>query len=202
MRRRSGPPEAPSDDPSEEADARERILRTAHGLFRRHGVTAIGVDRIVEEAGVAKTTLYRHYGSKDALVVAVLERHGRLWIWDWLEAEVERRATTPATRILAIFDAFDDWFRQETYEGCLFTNTLLETHDRPGPVRSAAAEKLSEVRSLLGRLAEDAGVRDPVAFAQQLQMLMLGSIVLAVQGDAGAALHARGVAQVMLADAS
>jgi AcrR family transcriptional regulator len=199
MRRRAGPPEAASDEPTADADARERILRTAYGLFRSHGVATIGVDRIVADADVAKTTLYRHFGSKDELVVAVLERHGAVWTRGWLEAEVEGRARTPDERIFAIFDAFDDWFRQETFQGCLFTNTLLEVHDRPGPVRAAAVERLAEVRAFVRRLAEEAGVARPDEVAHQLHMLMLGSIVLALDGDLESARRARAVSQLLVA---
>jgi AcrR family transcriptional regulator len=196
--RRAGPPEPASADLPADVDARERILRIAYALFRGHGITPIGVDRIVAEAGVAKTTLYRHFGSKDELVVAVLERHAEVWTRGWLEVEVDRRARTPKARILAIFDAFDDWFRQDSFQGCLFTNTLLETHDRPGPVRAAAVDGLAEVRTVLRRLAEGAGAPQPDELAHELLILMLGSVVHALDGDVGAARRARSVAERLL----
>ena len=108
---------------------------TAYELFTQHGLGGVGVDRIVAEVGVAKTTLYRHFGSKDALAVAVLLRHEELWTQGWLESEVVARATPPGGSILAIFDALDEWFGQADYEGCLFINTLLETRDQSSPVR-------------------------------------------------------------------
>lgn len=190
------PPRPPPDDP--DAEARERILRTAYELFTRHGLAVVGVDRIVAEAGVAKTTLYRHFHSKDELVVAVLEWHQELWTFGWLEAEIERRATSPAERILAVFDAFDEWFRRDDFEGCLFTNSLLETHDRSSPVRAAAVAALDSVQEVLRPLARDAGVADPEGFAEQLQLLMRGSIVAAVEGRADAASQARLAAQRLL----
>ena len=87
------PPRSPAGVAS--ADARERILATAYELFTRHGLVAVGVDRIVAEAGVAKTTLYRHFGSKDGLAVAVLLRHEELWTRKWLEPEAARLARAP-----------------------------------------------------------------------------------------------------------
>jgi AcrR family transcriptional regulator len=184
-------------------DARERILLTAYDLFRRHGLHAVGVDRIVAEADVAKTTLYRHFPSKDELVVAVLRHHEQVWARGWLEPETARRTDSPETRILAIFDAFDEWFRQDSYAGCLFTNSLLETfepHEGPGPVRAAAVSALDHVYELVRRLSQEAGVFDP-AFPRQIQMLMLGSIIGAVRGRLDAAQEARSVAQLLLEQA-
>jgi AcrR family transcriptional regulator len=173
------------------AEARERILRTAYELFHRDGVTAVGVDRIVAKAGVAKTTLYRHFRSKDDLVVAVLERHEELWTSGWLELEVERRATSPQERIPVTFDVLDEWLRTEGYEGCLFTNSLLETHGRSEPIRVGSIAALEGVHALMTRFAKDAGVRDPVGFAHQIHILMRGAIVAAVEGQFGAVDQAR-----------
>src|SRR5436189_4177399 len=127
------PPRPAADEPL--LDARERILRTAYELFRRHSTNTVGVDRIVAEAGVAKTTLYRHFRSKENLIVAVLARHDELWTRDWLGPEVARRADSPAGQLLAVFDAFADWFRQPSYPGCFFTNSMLEIHDHSNEVR-------------------------------------------------------------------
>jgi AcrR family transcriptional regulator len=111
-------------------DARERIMATAYTLFCRHGIRAVGVDTIIEQSGVAKMTMYRHFHSKDELVLAVLERRERLWTRDWLEGDVSRRAAAPGERMLAIFDVFDEWFHRRSFEGCLFVNALLEIDDR------------------------------------------------------------------------
>jgi AcrR family transcriptional regulator len=179
-------------------DARERILRAAYDLFCRDGISSTGIDRIVAEAGVAKMTLYRHFASKDDLVRAVLDIREDLWTKGWLGYEVERRATSPDERLLAVFDVFDDWFRREDYESCLFIRSLLETAGRDTPIFGAAAWHLSNVRALLQRLAEEAGAGDPEAFAYELHILMTGSIVIATAGDAGAARRARAVARLLL----
>jgi AcrR family transcriptional regulator len=181
--------------PAETSAARERLLRTAYELFRSNGLNTIGVDRIVAEADVAKTTLYRHFPSKDDLAVAALRHHQDVWMTGWLGQAIERAGKTPGARLLTIFDAFDDWFRQDDYEGCFFTRALLETRD---PVRATAATGLDNVRALLRRLAEDAGVRDPDVFAFQMQMLMLGAIVSAVYGHLDGAQHGRDVARLLL----
>lgn len=178
-------------------DGRERIIRTAYELFVHHGL-AVGVDRIVAEAGVAKTTLYRHFPSKDELIVAVLQRHGDLWLRGWLEPEVMRRADTPRNRLLAIFDALDDWFRQTTYEGCFFLNSVLERHDDRGPVRAAAINGVESIYAFVLRLAEETGSGDPAALAHQIQLLMRGAFVAAVEGHTDAVRQAPVAARRLL----
>jgi AcrR family transcriptional regulator len=179
-------------------DARERAIRTAYDLFSRHGTQAVGVDRIIEAARVAKTTLYRHFRSKDELIVNVLGRREELWTTNWLANEIERRAETPEARLLAIFDAFDDWFRLSDYEGCLFINTLVETHDRTSVVGAEAVTRLANIRSLVSELARQAGLSDPDAFARQYQILTAGAIIAAQNGDVDAAGRAREIASILL----
>jgi AcrR family transcriptional regulator len=177
---------------------RERLLRTAYELFRQNSLNTVGVDRIVAEAEVAKTTLYRHFASKDDLAVSVLRHHEDVWTKGWLEQAIGRRGTTPGTRLLGLFDAFDEWFRRDDYEGCLFARALLETRDPANPVCAAAATGLENVRVFIRGLAEDAGVHDPQVFALQIQMLLLGAIVVAVSGRLEAAQQAREVARLLL----
>jgi AcrR family transcriptional regulator len=180
-------------------NARERILATAYDLFSRRGVRAVGVDTVVAESGVAKMTLYRHFPSKDDLVLAFMERREELWTRGWVEAETERRAATPGERLLAIFDIFDEWFRRDDFEGCSFINVLLEIEDPTNVVHVAAVRHLATIRAFVRGLAEEAGVRDPHTFARQWHTLMKGSIVAAGEGDADAARAAKEVAKLLLA---
>lgn len=184
--------------PRSARNGRERILQAAYDLFIRHGIYAVGIDRIVADAGVAKATLYRHFRSKEELVLAVLERREELWSREWLQRECERRGGTPATKLLAVFDALDDWFRRKDFEGCLFITTLLETHDRTSLVGAASVRAMTDIRTFVEGLAEEAGVRDSDTLARQWQMLMMGSIVAAANGDVDAAQRARSVASVLL----
>lgn len=184
--------------PGEAGPARERLLRTAYALFRRHSLNTVGVDRIVAEADVAKTTLYRHFPSKADLAVSVLRHHEDVWLRGWLEQAIARPGATAEARLLAVFDAFDEWFRRDDYEGCLFMRTLLETPDPANPVRAAAATGLENVRVLIRGLAQEAGVHDADVFALQTQMLLFGAIVAAVHGRLDAALQAREVARLLL----
>src|ERR1700719_686761 len=114
--------------------ARARILDAAYELFSRHGINAVGIDRIISEAPVAKATLYHHFASKEELVRAFLELREKRWTVDWLRAEAERRAASGQAHALAVFDALHEWFNRPDFEGCSFINTLLEIRDRADPI--------------------------------------------------------------------
>ncbi|TWI90642.1 TetR family transcriptional regulator, partial [Gemmobacter caeni] len=120
---------------------RERILRTAYRLFSSRGVTQVGIDLILAESGSAKASLYKHFKSKEELVLAFLEMREDLWTRNWLETEVRNQSADPRERLLAIFDVFDKWFRRRDYEGCAFVNILLESEVN-SPVHRAAARHL------------------------------------------------------------
>jgi len=181
------------------AAGRERILETAYELFSRHGTRAVGVDRIVAEAGTAKMTLYRNFASKEELIVAFLDAREQRWTRGWLRAEVEARATDPAERLLAIFDVFGEWFALPDFEGCSFINVMLEIADREDIARAASVRHLSIIREFLAGLAAEAGIADPDAFARQWHILMKGSIVAAAEGDVQAAARARELGELLLA---
>jgi AcrR family transcriptional regulator len=183
-----------------QSDARQRILDAAYELFSRQGIRAVGVDAIIERSGVARMTLYRHFGSKDALVLAFLERREELWTKDWLQAEVQRRATDPAERLLAIFDVFDEWFQRGDFEGCSFINVLLEIGDPESEVHRASADQLARIRGFVAQLAAEAGILDAEGLAHKWHILMKGSIVAAGEGDRDAARRAREIAALVLGD--
>jgi AcrR family transcriptional regulator len=179
------------------APARERILGTAYELFSRRGIRAVGVDEVIERAGVAKATLYRHFPSKDDLVVAFLERREQLWTRDWVEGEAKRRGSTPEEQLLAIFDAFDEWFHRDDFEACSFINVLLEV-GADHPAGSASVRHLEYIRSVVRRLAEEARLRDPDSFAHLWHVLMKGSIIAAAEGDTDAARRAQSMARLLI----
>jgi AcrR family transcriptional regulator len=177
---------------------RERVLEAAYELFSRQGLGATGVDTVTAEAGVAKMTLYRNFGSKDELALAFLQRREERWTYGWVGREVTERADTPAEMLLAIFDVFDEWFARDDYEGCPFISFVLELSDRDNPVRQAAVRHLANVRAVLTMLAGEAGIEEPEPFAHQWQMLMKGAIVAAEEGDPEAARRAREMGELLL----
>jgi AcrR family transcriptional regulator len=174
--------------------ARERILATAYDLFTRRGIRDVGVDEVVEKAGVAKTTLYRHFPSKDDLVIAFLDRREQAWTIEVVDTESHRRAADPEGRLLAIFDVFDDWFAHHTeFEACSFLKVLLEM-GADGPIGQACIAHLTNIRAIVAGRAEQAGLRDVEEFAMAFNVLMKGSIVCAAEGDTTAARRARPIA--------
>jgi AcrR family transcriptional regulator len=171
----------------------------AYDLFSRQGVRAVGIDTIIAQAGVARMTFYRHFPSKDHLVLAFLDKREELWTHNWLEAEVRSRAIKSEDRLLATFDVLDGWFQREDFEGCSFIKVLLETFEHSNPVRGATTTHLANVRAFLRGLAQDAGIANPDDFARTWQILMEGAIVAAVSGDRLAARRARAVGSQFLA---
>jgi AcrR family transcriptional regulator len=177
--------------------ARGRILAAAYELFASRGIRDVGVDEVVERAGVAKGTLYRHFPSKDDLVIAFLELREERWTLDWVEGEARRRGTTPEEQLLAIFSLFDEWFHREDFEACSFINVLLEMGPAH-PAGKASVQHLANIRSIVRKLAEESGLRDPESFARSWHILMKGSIVSAAEGDAEAAQRARSMARLLI----
>jgi AcrR family transcriptional regulator len=176
--------------------ARERLLAAADELFYNEGVHTVGIDRVIEHAGVAKASLYNTFGSKDALVSAYLE--GR-------QARVARRITqaverydTPRERLLAVFEGLGELFAQPTYRGCAFARASAESH--PGDLAEQAAEGYRRwVRALLTELAAQAGAPQPEVLARQLHLLYDGSGQSArMDNDPEAAITARAAAAVLL----
>jgi AcrR family transcriptional regulator len=178
-------------------NARERILETSYELFSRRGVRDVGIDELIARAGVAKATLYAHFPSKDDLVVAFLERREQRWTLAFVVAEAERRGTTAEQQLLAIFDAFDEWFRRDDFEACSFIKLLFEMGGDHAAGR-ASVRHLDNIRSIVRNLADGAGLRDPDAFARSCHLLMKGSIVAAAAGDADAAQRAKAMARTLI----
>jgi AcrR family transcriptional regulator len=171
--------------------ARERILDAASTAFYRRGINAVGVDAVVAEAGVAKATLYRHFPSKDELIVAFLRRRDTRWR-GWLRDAVERLAPAPADRPLAVFDALGEWFSSDEFRGCAFINAAAEIADAAHPARAAVEDHKRLLAEYLDEVLREAGAADPAADAGALLLLVEGAIVSAlIERDAAPAARAR-----------
>ena len=176
--------------------ARERLLAAASDLFYAEGVHTVGIDRVIERAGVAKASLYNTFGSKDELVRAYLETRHRS-VAERITSAVDRYHT-PRERLLAVFEGQGELFAQPGYRGCAFARASAESH--PGDlVEQATVAYRRWVRTLLTELAAQAGVPEPGALARQLHLLYEGSGQAArMDHDPAAAAAARAAAAVML----
>jgi AcrR family transcriptional regulator len=182
----------------ERVGARDRLLAAADELFYEGGIHTVGIDRVIERAGVAKATLYDIFGSKDALIRAYLEarqeaRKARLTAW--LE-----RYGDPRERVLGVFDAMADLMKSKGFRGCAFARAGSESVPTSG-VRTACDTARDWMRELFAQLARDAGVPgDRVeTLAVQLSILYDGASVMGqIEGSARAAGAARDAATVLL----
>ena len=161
--------------------ARERILAAADELFYRQGVHPTGVDTIIDAAGVAKASFYRHFPSKDDLVTAWLERRSDEW-YAWFDSAVSRRARDPRRRLLAAFDALGEWFGQADFTGCAFINTSVEIRDNAQQAKDVALCHMIEVRRWFEATASEAGLPEPTDVANSLFLLVQGAAVARTTG--------------------
>ncbi|WP_431966347.1 TetR/AcrR family transcriptional regulator [Nocardia sp. bgisy134] len=172
--------------------ARQRLLTTAEELFYAEGVRAVGVDRLLQESGVGRASFYRHFASKDDLVVAVLEDRDRRWL-DWLRESVEARAATPEDAPLAVFDALAERFARKDFRGCAFINTMIEVADRDSAAHRVADRHKRRVIEYLGELLTAAGRADAEELAGEFALLVDGAIVTAVREGTSDAARRAGV---------
>ncbi|HTX28407.1 MAG TPA: TetR/AcrR family transcriptional regulator [Streptosporangiaceae bacterium] len=175
--------------------ARERLLAAANELFYTEGVHTVGIDRVIEQAGVAKASLYNTFGSKDELVAAYLEsRHAST------ARRISRalsRYQTPRDRLLGVFDAQGELFAEPGFRGCAFVSASAESPNNV--VEQAAAGYRSWVRDLFTGLAREAGAPDPEGLARQLHLLYDGASLSArMDHDPSAGAAARTAAATLL----
>jgi len=184
-----------------DSDRRKHLVAVATRLFRDRGFHATGIDTILAESGVAKRTLYLHFRSKDELIVAALAQRDQDWR-DWFREAVKKRAVRPNDRLLAVFDALEEWFVRADFHGCMFINAAAEFPRVSSPIHREAIRHKELVREFVVDLAEAAGSRDPGSLADDLCLLMEGAIVQAqTTGSPEPARQARRAAARLLASA-
>lgn len=165
--------------PAAPESARDRLIKAATALFFRYGINATGVDAIVEAAGTAKATLYKSFGSKEGLVEAVLEAEGKAWRL-WFFKKLDSHPGAPREKLVAIFDILEEWFADERFFGCPFTNAVGEFDKRGDHYKHLAQSHKRIVMEYVTRIAEAAKLKDAAAVALQLGVLMDGAIAAAL----------------------
>ncbi len=184
------------------ADTREHVLGVAHELFYWHGIRATGVDRVAAGAGVAPTTLYRLFASKDDLIAAYIERADRLYR-EWFDAAAATGGPDPRDQVLALFEALGEQVQPQHCRGCPFLMALAEFPDPAHPAHRAAITMKAWVRDRLGQLTAALASGGPTTraelLADQLSLIMEGTYASAQALSAdGPARHARTVAELLL----
>lgn len=157
-----------------EPTARERLVATATELFYHNGVRAIGIDAVLAQSGVAKSTLYRTFTSKDELIAAVAEEQNRRF-WQWWDEIESRHQDAPRQTIEALFHGLIELISSDKFRGCPFINLATEFPDRSHPGTEIACTNKREVRRRLRQLSSDIGAHDPIRLGDQLALLMDGA---------------------------
>jgi AcrR family transcriptional regulator len=162
----------------------DRLIETASDLFYREGIQSVGVQRVIEEAGIAKASLYAHFPSKDDLVAAYLEDSDRRWR-AFLEEKLSGYEDS-RDRLLAVCDAYREYFTAREMRGCAFVNCAAEFPDPDHPARRVIRWHKAGVRERIRDLAAEAGAEDPATLAERLFVVLEGAYVTgALEGETG-----------------
>ncbi len=181
------------------SQARERLLDTADRLFYREGIRAVGIDRIIAEAGVAKMTLYAHFASKDALILAALARREEV-VLEFFRSAMEKHRKRAKSSLLAFFAALKDLLGSAEFRGCAFANALIELADpsHPGPA-FVRGYKRRFAKFLRGLIEESIGKEAAAKVAPAVAMLVEGALVTsAIHGPQNVADVARDASLVLI----
>jgi AcrR family transcriptional regulator len=188
--------------PAATSEARQRILDTADRLFYAEGVRAVGIDRVIAEAGVAKATLYAHFPSKDDLIVATL-RHREESVSEFFRTAMERHGRRTTDRLRAFFAALKEWFESPGFRGCAFINAAVELADPGHPGSKYVRDYKGRFRGMIDGLVEGAVGKAHAKLTPAVAMLVEGAVVTAViHGSADAADVARDAALALVAGAT
>jgi len=180
---------------------RDELVQKSLDVFYRNGFHATGMERLVSETGVSKTSMYKHFRTKEDLILAALRLRDEQ-IRNWLFRRMAEIGVTPRARLVAMFDALGEWFAQDDFRGCMFIKALAEFQEPEHPIHVQSAEHKRLVAAHVRELAVEAGARDPDGLARQLLLLKEGAIVTAHMGyTADAAKDAKAAAVVLVREA-
>ena len=175
-------------------EPRQRILETAMRLFYADGIRAVGIDRLIAESQVAKASFYRHFPSKDDLVLAFLRLQHKRWM-NWFAGRLEARCAAAGPAMERAAEVLREWFEEPDFRGCAFINTLAEGSAQ-GEAISVVQSHKDELQDCLLALARRCGHPQPERAAEDALLIVEGAIVRAhMTGDAGAADVARRLLQ-------
>lgn len=160
---------------------RDELISKALLVFYKNGFHATGMDKLVAETGVSKTSMYKHFRTKEDIILATLRLRDYNFR-SWLYHRVESASDLPNDQLLAIFDALEEWFALPEFNGCMFIKASAEYQDIADPIHIQSAEHKRVLTEYVARIAKAAGATDPDALARQLMILKEGAIIMAVMG--------------------
>jgi len=179
---------------------RDELVCKAMDIFYRNGFQASGMDLLVAETGISKTSIYKHFTTKEELILATLKLRDE-HIRGWLFGRMRELGSTPREQLIAMFDALGEWFSEPTFRGCMFAKATSEYQDADHPINRQAARHVEKLTEGLCDLAEQAGMPDPATLARQLTLLKEGAVVLATLGHTSSpAQDARAMAVCLLSE--
>jgi AcrR family transcriptional regulator len=178
---------------------RERLVEAAVRRFYRDGFRNVGIDQILTDVGISKTAFYKHFESKEDLMLAVLETQNR-WLQEIFHKMVrERGGETPVGQLHALFDVVDQLIESDDFHGCIFVRVVMEFPLPHEPAHVLASQSKRTIEDFVHALAVDAGVSDPRGLAQELCLLMEGAYVTRhVSGNRRTIDIARRLAQLII----
>lgn len=165
---------------------RAELIRKALPLFYRNGFNATGMDLVAKETGVSKTSIYKHFRTKDELILAVLRLRDENFR-NWLFRRMEELADTPQGQLLAMFDALEEWFLEDGFQGCMFIKASAEFQEADNAINAQSYAHKRLLINHLEDLAAQTGSTNPRALARQLLLLKEGAIVIAAMSHSEAA---------------
>jgi len=170
---------------------RDELVRKALLTFYKNGFGATGMDKLAAETGISKTSMYKHFRTKEDLILAVLRLRDENFR-NWLTRRIEELAKSPEERLIAMFDALAEWFQEDGFRSCMFIKASSEFQEQDSPIHVACAEHKRLLLHYLIGVARETGALNPELLSRQLLLLKEGAIVTAhLQGPAGVANDAK-----------
>ncbi|MGP1384019.1 MAG: TetR/AcrR family transcriptional regulator [Thainema sp.] len=177
---------------------KERLIENALKLFCQHGFFATGIDTILAEAKVSKTTLYRNFRSKEELIIAALRRQDESFR-NWFMQAVDKAFSDPVDRVIAVFDIYQSWAEREEFNGCAFVKASAEYPSIESPIHAICAEHKRLMMRYIQSLIEAAEIQDSANVATQFMVLLDGATVLAqIMGESHPFQQAKESAQKLI----
>ncbi len=177
------------------------LIEKALETYYTGGFQAVGMDRLAKETGISKTSMYKHFRTKEDLILEVLNLRDENFR-NWFVRRIDELASSPVERLTAIFDVLGEWFHEDGFLSCMFIRASSEYPNSDHPIHMSSAKHKRLLLTYVIGLAEQAGVPDPGQLARQLMLLKEGAIVIAhLHGPDGVATHAKQAAEVLINNA-